>query len=50
MMTEDGREVLVKTSLKGMFNRMVLSFRNKLVSNELVIAFTKKAVAIYRGK
>jgi hypothetical protein len=50
LMTEDGREVLIKTSLKGMFNRMVLSFRNKLVSNELTIAFTKLAVAVYRGK
>lgn len=50
LMTEDGREVLVKTSLKGMFNRMVLSFRNKLISCELTIAFTKQAVAVYRGK
>lgn len=50
LMTEDGREVLIKTSLKGMFNRMVLSFRNKLVSCELTIAVTKQAVAIYRGK
>jgi hypothetical protein len=50
LMTEDGREVLIKTSLKGMFNRMVLSFRNKLVSCELTIAVTKQAIAIYRGK
>lgn len=50
LMTEDGREVLVKTSLKGMFNRMVLSFRNKLISCELLIGFTKKAVAVYWGK
>ena len=50
LMTEDGREVLIKTSLKGMFNRMVLSFRNKLVSCEVTIAVTKQAVAIYRGK
>lgn len=49
MMTEDGREVLIKTSLKGMFNRMVLSYRNKLVSCELTIAATHQAIAIYRG-
>lgn len=50
LMTEDGREVLIKSSLKGMFNRMVLSFRNKLVSCELTIAVSKQAIAIYRGK
>lgn len=50
MMTEDGRQVMVKTSLKGMFNRMVLSFRNKLVSCEATIQVTLKAIAIYRGK
>jgi len=50
LMTEDGREVLIKSSMKGMFNRMVLSYRNKLISCELVIAFTKQAIAAYRGK
>lgn len=50
LMTEDGREVLIKSSMKGMFNRMVLSYRNKLISCELVIAVTLQAIAIYRGK
>lgn len=49
LMTQDGREVLVKTSLKGTFNRMVLSFRNKLISCEATLAVTQQAIAIYRG-
>jgi hypothetical protein len=49
LMTEDGREVLIKSSMKGMFNRMVLSYRNKLISCELTIAVTGQAIAIYRG-
>lgn len=49
LMTRDGREILVKTSVKGMFNRMVLSYRNKLASNELTFQFTKQAIGVYRG-
>lgn len=50
MMTQDGRRVLVKSSMKGMFNRMVLSFRNKLISCELVLKVTQTAIDIYRGR
>ena len=50
LFTRDGREVLVKFSFKSLFNRMVLSLRNKLATNELVIHVTKHAVDIYRGR
>lgn len=48
--TKDGQTVDIKASFKGMFNRMVLSFRNKLVTNELGYRITQQAIAIYRGK
>jgi len=48
--TKDGQVVDIKASFKGMFNRMVLSFRNKLVTNELGYQVTQQAIAIYRGK
>lgn len=48
--TRDGREIQVKFSFKSLFNRMVLSLRNKLAANELVIHVTKRAVDIYRGR
>jgi hypothetical protein len=50
LMTKDGRRIDVKSSFKGMFNRMVLSLRDKLGSNELAIQFTQLAVKVYRGK
>lgn len=50
MTTVDGREILLKFSFKSLFNRMVLSLRNKLAMNELAIHMTKKAVDIYRGR
>lgn len=50
LFTRDGREILVKFSFKSLFNRMVLSLRNKLAVNELVIHVTKRAVDIYRGR
>lgn len=50
MMTQDGRRVLVKSSAKGMFNRMVLSFRNKLLGCELTLEVTQTAIDIYRGR
>lgn len=49
LQTLDGRIVDVKASFKGMFNRMVLSLRDKLGCNELVYQVTKKAIKIYRG-
>lgn len=50
LMTKDGRRIDVKSSFKGMFNRMVLSLRDKLGSNELAIQFTQLAIKVYRGK
>lgn len=47
--TLDGRIVDVKASFKGMFNRMVLSLRDKLACNELTYQVTQKAIKIYRG-
>jgi len=47
--TLDGRKVDAKVSFKGMFNRMVLSLRDKLASNELSTQFSLKAVKVYRG-
>jgi hypothetical protein len=49
LMTRDGRKIDVKASFKGMFNRMVLSLRDKLASNEVTIQITRKFIAIYRG-
>lgn len=48
--TRDGRAIQVKFSFKSLFNRMVLSLRNKLTANELVIHVTRRAVDIYRGR
>lgn len=48
--TKSGLVIDIKASFKGMFNRMVLSFRNKLVTNELTYQFTQQAIKIYRGK
>lgn len=48
--TESGKVVDAKVSCKGAFNRMVLSFRNKLVTNELSYAATQQFINIYRGK
>lgn len=50
MKTKNGLVVDIKASFKGMFNRMVLSFRNKLVCNELGYQVTQQAIKIYRGK
>lgn len=47
--TKDGRRVYLKFSCKGMFNRNVLSLRDKMCTNELSIGVSKQAVAIYRG-
>lgn len=49
LMTKDGREVDAKASFKGMFNRMVLSLRDKLASNEATFQVTQQAIKIYRG-
>ena len=49
MMTVDGREIDLKFSFKSLFNRMVLSLRNKMAVNEFSIGLTKKAIDIYRG-
>jgi len=48
--TKDGRQIDVKASFKGMFNRMVLSLRDKLASNELTYQVTQNFIRIYRGK
>ena len=48
--TADGRRVDVKTSFKGMLNRMVCSLRDEAASNELMIGFSKRAIQVYRGK
>lgn len=48
--TEDGRKVDVKFSFKSLFNRMVLSLRNKLIACELATHVTKRAIDIYRGR
>ena len=47
--TKDGRTIDVKSSFKGMFNRMVLSLRDKLGSNEVTLQVTKLAINVYRG-
>lgn len=47
--TADGRKVDVVFSFKSLFNRMVLSLRDKLVTNELVIHGQQQAINIYRG-
>ncbi|UVD32194.1 putative RNA polymerase beta subunit [Vibrio phage phiKT1028] len=48
--TKDGRKVDVLFSFKSLFNRMVLSLRDKLVNNELVIHTTQLMVDTYRGR
>lgn len=48
--TKDGRKVDILFSFKSLFNRMVLSLRDKLVNNELVIHTTKLMVEAYRGR
>ena len=48
--TRDGRKVDILFSFKSLFNRMVLSLRDKLAVNELVIHGTQLMVDIYRGK
>jgi len=48
--TADGRKVDVKTSFKGMLNRMVCSLRDEAASNELMCGFSKLAIKVYRGK
>lgn len=50
MYTEDKQEIDAKTSFKAPFNRMVISFRNRLIVNEWSFQFTKQAIAVYRGK
>lgn len=50
MYTEDKQEIDAKTSFKAPFNRMVISFRNRLIVNEWSFQFTKRAIAVYRGK
>jgi hypothetical protein len=47
--TLDGKRVDVKTSFKGMLNRMVNSLRDEAASNEVVSEFSKLAVKVYRG-
>jgi hypothetical protein len=49
MFTEDRQEIDAKTSFKAPFNRMVISFRNRLIVNEWSFQFTKRAIAVYRG-
>lgn len=48
--TRDGRKVDILFSFKSLFNRMVLSLRDKLVTNELVIHTTQLMVDAYRGR
>lgn len=48
--TEDGQVIDVKSSFKGLFNRMVLSLRDKMAVNETAIGLTKLAIKAYRGK
>lgn len=48
--TLDGRIVDLRFSFKSMFNRMVLSLRDKMGLNEVNAAVTKKAINIFRGK
>lgn len=50
MKTRSGMVVDIKASFKGMFNRMVLSLRNKLVANEYSYQITQKAIKAYEGK
>ncbi|MNM18503.1 DNA-directed RNA polymerase subunit beta [compost metagenome] len=50
MKTKSGMVIDIKASFKGMFNRMVLSLRNKLVANEYSYQITQKAIKAYRGK
>lgn len=50
MKTKSGQVIDIKASFKGMFNRMVLSLRNKLVANEYSYQITQKAIKAYRGK
>lgn len=50
MTTKSGLQIQVKASFKGMFNRMVLSLRNKLVANEFGYQVTRHAIKAYRGK
>lgn len=47
MYTEDRQEIDAKTSFKAPFNRMVISFRNRLIVNEWSFQFTKQAIAAY---
>ncbi|AGB07131.1 hypothetical protein [Vibrio phage VP4B] len=47
--TKDGRKVDILFSFKSLFNRMVLSLRDKLVTNEVVIHTTQLMVDAYRG-
>lgn len=47
MYTEDGREVDWKFSLKSLLNRMVLSLRDKLVTNEVNHVYTSRMITKY---
>lgn len=47
--TADGREIDVVFSLKGLFNRMVLSLRDKLIAGELSRHVKNEFIRIYRG-
>ncbi|AUR80913.1 RNA polymerase beta subunit [Vibrio phage Aphrodite1] len=47
--TQDGRKIQILFSFKSLFNRMVLSLRDKLVTNELVIHGQQQMIDIYRG-
>ncbi|UPT53970.1 putative RNA polymerase beta subunit [Vibrio phage phiKT1019] len=48
--TKDGRKIHVLFSFKSLFNRMVLSLRDKLVTNELAVHGQQQMIDIYRGK
>ncbi len=50
MRTLDGRVVHMIFSFKGLFNRMVLSLRDKMACCETAIAASKAAARAYRGK
>ena len=50
MRTLDGRIVKIRFSFKSMFNRMVLSLRDKMGINEVNANRTSAAVKAFRGK
>lgn len=48
--TLDGRPVVSKFSFKGLFNRMVLSLRDKMAWGEVILGSNKAHIKAYRGK